>query len=177
MVALSGCDSHSDNYENCILNSMNGVNSDLAAKAIIASCRSKYQSSRPEEKQIPPSELKMINGKGGEVNGHKFFGQIFNGSKVWTVTQITIRLTPAPSNEKSKMFSDEYLSQFVDSADSSGRSNFTKQDGSNLPSVLDYNVEVNIPPLSMGDFRTTIDRTSSAYSWTIVGASGFEKSR
>ncbi len=80
------------NYDDCILESMKGVKSDFAAKAIYGSCRQKF----PQEEVSTPltnQQIAKLEGKIWENQFGKISGSLYNGNQDITVRFITIRMT------------------------------------------------------------------------------------
>ena len=78
------------NYDECVLDGMKGVESDLAAKVIVAACRRQFPLKQKESQQTPNDEVKML--KVSKIELHtKLSGTIYNGTGDWVVTEITIR--------------------------------------------------------------------------------------
>lgn len=87
MLALSGCEK---NYDECVLNSMKGVTSDMAARAIVRSCGKKYEEKKPKSTPLPAQAIVKLNGN-AQIDEVGFIrGQIYNGNSTWTVTEFTI---------------------------------------------------------------------------------------
>ncbi len=146
LLALSGCDQVIGlrNYDDCILKTMKGVNSDMAAKAIIFSCRNKFPGRKAEASQLPPEALRQLTGHASMGDFGYFYGNIYNGNRDWTVTQVTIRLIPKGKEKGAAAFLD----------------------------AKEYNKDVSVPPLTSSSFLFTVDGPKQEYSWNIVGARG-----
>lgn len=56
LLGLIGCGPR--DYDECVLESMKGVNSDMAKKAIVKSCRDKFPERRPQDSDLPPEALR-----------------------------------------------------------------------------------------------------------------------
>jgi hypothetical protein len=95
-------------YDECILESMKGVKSDVAARAIVKSCREKFP---PVEKapqgtrELTPSEISKLNGRAGlqTYSSSKVFFKVdlYNGNSQIAVSEITFVITTTDSGEKS----------------------------------------------------------------------------
>lgn len=135
------------NYDECVLSSMKGVTSDVAARAIMRSCREKFASNGPASVPLPPAELALLDGRGQvDLEGSNFFGSIYNGSKDWTVTAITVRLTPRPNPRVV-----------------SGK-------------PRDFILSVTVGPLSNATFFQSIGSGEwGEVDWAVLGASGYRK--
>lgn len=133
------------NYDECVLESMKGVTSDLAARAIISSCRDKFPEKRPSDTQVPSTVVSQLDGRAGMSYGF-FEGNIYNGNKDWTITQVTIALV-AKAKDKS----------------------------SGQPRPREYNVDVTVPPLTNGKFIFSVESDgSSELDWSIAKARGYQ---
>ena len=71
---------------------MKGVNSDMAARAIVMSCREKFPERMPETIQLPHEAIRQLTGHAGMSDFGYFSGNIYNGNKEWTVAFVTIAL-------------------------------------------------------------------------------------
>lgn len=86
-------------YDECILESMKGVKSDLAARSIIMSCRNRFPDKpkrKLESRALSFNEMLQITGKArfwGSSLGDDFSGRIYNGNSDITVSEITIQIT------------------------------------------------------------------------------------
>ena len=131
-------------YDDCVLQSMKGVNSDLAARAIAKSCREKFPKKKIQDSELPVAALSRLTGHGG-MGYSGFSGNIYNGNSDWSVTQVTIMLV-AKGKEKS---AEEFLN------------------------AKEYNVDVSVAPLTSSSLFFSADGpTSEEYSWNIVKARG-----
>jgi hypothetical protein len=125
---------------------MKGVTSDMAAGAIMASCREQFPEKRPSDTEVPAYVLSQLEGRAGMSYGD-FRGSIYNGSREWTITQVTVALA-----EKTKENS------------STGKS-----------SPREYNVDVTVPPLTNGTFYFSVNSGGvSEYDWAIINARGYK---
>jgi hypothetical protein len=100
-------------FDECILESMKGVTSDFAAKAIYASCLKKFpRESSPKSVSIdvPPSVLSALAGHASKGIGDNFTGNIYNGNSKWVITQFTLRLKP----KSSTLVKDYIVSELID---------------------------------------------------------------
>lgn len=146
LLLNSACDqiTGSRTYDDCILESMKGVNSDVAAKMIYLSCRKKFPTPKPVDFQLPTAALEKLTGHGG-INDYGFFsGNIYNGNKDWTVTQVTIMLMPRDKVKTESAVSD----------------------------AKEYSAQVSVSPLTSNTFAFEVDGRKEDYSWSIVGARG-----
>lgn len=134
------------NYDECILDSMAGVTSDVAARAIIMSCREKF----PEREQVAPNvreltlgEIEKITGQAGpDIVANTFRGNLYNGNSDVTVSEITINVTVTTGENR-------------------------------VP--RSYTQKVTILPLATAFFslRIILGKLGSNYSWHIIGARGY----
>ena len=106
-------------YEDCILESMKGVTSNRAAKAIEEACRTKFPLKRakptpllkpPESYSLPLESLNNIPGTAGWSGyslGTKLStdiaGRIYNKTDNWVITEITIKIEPKDETKKSEL--------------------------------------------------------------------------
>ena len=85
-----------DNYEDCILEGMKGVTSDVAAREIRNACRKKFPVEQEQQKstrQLTSEELSKIEGNGGigSDSDSKFYCELYNGNSNIVITDITIQ--------------------------------------------------------------------------------------
>lgn len=87
-------------FQECILDGMKGVTSDMAAKAILATCDQKFRKPEPPSVDLPYEALSNLVGhaewdipypKKDHLSTH-FTGTIYNKNKDWTVTSLSIRV-------------------------------------------------------------------------------------
>ncbi len=83
-----------NNFDDCILQSMKGVTSDAAARAIYQSCQQKFPQKKVKQntRNLSADELVNIAGRGG-LSQDYFSGQLLNQNRNTTITQITISIT------------------------------------------------------------------------------------
>lgn len=132
-------------YDECILDSMKGVTSDVAAAAIIQSCRGEFPK-KPKEKPkttaLSREEVSRLTGSAGIEYGNSFGGNIYNGNEKVTISKISLRVT-------------------------------TTSGGAGVSRT--YTDDVNISPKTTGSFSFKIlkgDRGAD-YSWHIIDAHGY----
>ena len=147
-IALSGCDKlfQSKNFDDCILNHMDGVTSDKAALAIHRSCREKFpegSEERQRSRDLTYMELSHLDGRAG-LEYDEYKGSIYNGNEDIAVTSVTIAVIGELDNKKT---SRGYTSEVT------------------IPplSTKDFKVKIVV-----GD-------EGSKYSWNITGARGYRK--
>lgn len=133
------------NYEECILDSMKGVTSDLAARAIISSCRNKFPAKPSVDSELPSNVIGQLGGHAEMTDYGYFKGTIYNGNSEWTITQFTVVMTP--------------------------KTNTATKDS---PSLLKrYKVDVSVPPLSESGFSVLAETGSTnEFKWHISEARG-----
>jgi len=147
LVSLAGCDRlfGPTTYEDCIVESMQGVTSDAAAKLIAVSCRKKFpERNRIDDISLLPSVINALNGH-ASAYGNTFSGTLYNGDKEWVVTQITVVLQPKPK----------------------------KGQKTSMPN-REYNVDVTVTPLSSATFSIPIDgEPGIEFEWAISRGRGY----
>lgn len=127
---------------------MKGVTSDLAARAIISSCRNKFPTTPSVDSELPSSVISQLGGQARMTDYGYFKGTIYNGSGEWTITQLTIVMTP-----KGK----------ATAGDSSSH-------------LKRYKVNVSVPPLSESEFSVLAETGSTnEFNWHIAEARGHRK--
>ena len=96
LVGNAGLFGPSD-YNECILESMKGVTSDVAAGVIVRSCREKFPKQpkkKPKSRELSHKELSQLTGRAGYDSFIKHYsGKIYNGNKSVTVTEVSISVT------------------------------------------------------------------------------------
>ena len=88
------------NYEDCILNNMKGVQSDIAAQAILDACRSKFPNANggaglPAQSKpgiLPNQALNQLNGELLQDLGSELIFRLYNGSSDWEIHSLTLGL-------------------------------------------------------------------------------------
>ncbi|MDO8437254.1 MAG: hypothetical protein Q7S69_03705 [Nitrosomonadaceae bacterium] len=93
------------NYDQCVLAATNKAVGDLAAREAVSSCREKLPGKVPEDENLTAEALGKLDTDGGFGYGI-FSGSIYNGNSDYTVTQVTILLTPIPAG--SPLITREY---------------------------------------------------------------------
>jgi hypothetical protein len=143
LLSISGCGPR--DYDECVLKAMKGVTSDFAARAIVKSCRDKFPGRKQQDAQLPAEALLRLAGH-GQVKDGSFSGNIYNGNSDWTVTQVTIKLTPySPPNDPFDA----------------------------LLATREYNADVNAAPLTNRRLYFSVDAPLADYSWSISRARGY----
>lgn len=139
-----------DNYDECILEGMKGVTSDLAAAEIRQACRRKFnqKSSLPERVKVPDEVLANLSGTGGMNGFGGFSGEIYNGNSDWVINKVTIRLVAADNGSI----------------------------GPGGAKHIDFQETILVGPLKTERFTVrTSSLPASDINWYIVGAVGYEK--
>jgi hypothetical protein len=126
------------NYDECVLESMKGVTSDMAARAIILSCRDKFPRKKSVDSEVPINVVSQLDGRAGMTIYGYFKGTIYNGNNEWTITQITVAISPK-----------------------------TKDKSQDPPiHAKEYNVDLSLPPLTESEFSMLAEsRGSSELNW------------
>lgn len=133
------------NYDECILESMKGVTSDVAARAIMRSCREKFSTqNQPKTKTRPltKDELENLDGRAGSAAyGDRFEGTLYNGNRDITVFEVSIVIV-------------------------------STVDGKKISRT--YSADVQIPPQASGpfSFRILPGDQAAKLEWGIVSARG-----
>ncbi len=141
LLALLGCGPR--NYHECVTQSLKGVDNDVAARVILASCAQRF-ASRSRSAALPTEALQLLTGS-GQVTDGMFRGSLYNGNREWTVTRVTFRLEPF--SHLKKQFRGAVVAR-------------------------DYNADVSLPPLTSSGFSFAVYDPLGRYSWEIVGAQG-----
>ena len=133
-----------ENYDECILESMKGVTSNVAASAIMKACRSKFPAAAPAAEIMPPDALRRIAAN-VTINGTKLSGTVQNGNSTWTVTSLTFALIPkAKENQLGAWFTAEA-----------------------------FPVAVKLGPMSSGEVAVTVEAIAEPL-WRITAAQGIK---
>ena len=94
-VALAGLFGPST-YDECVLENMKGVGSDLAARAVVASCRSQFPVNKPAETTLLPTHLVKTMQPQYQQVGKALSVTIKNGNSDWVVTNVILKITFVP---------------------------------------------------------------------------------
>ena len=82
-----------EDYNECILESMKGVKSDQAARAIIRSCQEKFPNrTRANARTLSADKLGKLSGELSITSYGWVKGRIYNGNSETTLVEITITL-------------------------------------------------------------------------------------
>lgn len=87
------------NYEECIAKEMKGVSSDVAARAIITSCRKRFPITKKQKKagtKMPQEETSKVTGT-LQSSYSGYTANIYNGAS-WTLTDLFINISTVDSN-------------------------------------------------------------------------------
>jgi hypothetical protein len=149
MAALFG----PNNYNECITSSMKGVTSDVAARAIVGSCRAQFPEKAPDSAtsiELPPDAVSKITGRAGLEYNDTFSGNIYNGNSNFIISSVVIELVP-----KAKTKNPNYFDRF---------------------DRKEYNVDLYLMPLTNRRFSVSIDPAGHKdFDWNIVKARGFKR--
>jgi hypothetical protein len=148
-----------DDYDECILESMKGVTSDVAAKAIIRACRKKFPSDAPTKpvERLPAEVVQRLTGQLGIQSGY-LSGKMYNGNEDWTITEVTVVIA---DKGWSKDFNDFLEGKIKDYA------------GGHEIEV--YAISINLRPLSTAQIFTSVNwKEGRPFEWHIREATGFQ---
>lgn len=152
-------------YDECILQSMKGVTSDVAARLIWKSCREKFPLNQNSKKgkKLSSEIVGKITGRAG-FNGYgSFTGNLYNGDSDYTITQVKIFLYPKERDILSG------LTQPVDANDSDTLTEYADK-------MKSYNVDIVLAPLTSAYFSVrAIDEWDGNVSWSIDSAKGYKQ--
>ncbi|WP_020409854.1 hypothetical protein [Hahella ganghwensis] len=143
----------SKNFDECVLEHMKGVVSDVAARSINRACRNQFPDSVPSEEisRIPKLAVDKIAGEGKVgVNG-AFSGELFNGNREWVVHQVIVRLI-----DKNSATYRDYKADVKDGAKGEGN----------------LYVESGVQPLSKGSFTFEVFSPPGQYDWYLLEGYG-----
>lgn len=95
-----------EDYDECVIEAMKGVTSDVAARAIKSSCRAKFTPKIPETEDITKYVSKTTEAKGGfytsSYNGELTFEvSLYNGNSDYIINNMIVRLSYKDKNSKS----------------------------------------------------------------------------
>jgi len=80
-------------YDECILQSMKGIQTPLAAKFVHESCLKKFPKEKPSKSEKMPLESQIqLTGNAGITPSGYFSGNIYNGNSDWNVTELIINI-------------------------------------------------------------------------------------
>lgn len=132
-------------YDHCVEQSTKGTTSPRAADNAARTCREKFEKMKLHGIPLPPDALDKLIIHAGFGYGI-FSGSIYNGNSEYTVTQITVLLTPTGKMKPAE----------------------ASVDGK------EYDIDLTVPPLTKSALSMPIlsDNTQE-YSWKITKASGY----
>ena len=129
------------NYAQCIK-----VAGNTAASEAVRSCLEKLPGEVPEDENLTTEALGKLDADGGSGYGI-FSGSIYNGNSDYTVTQVTLLLTPMGKELSAETSLD----------------------------TREYNVEVALKPLTKGALSMAlISGGAREFSWSLTKARGYK---
>jgi len=154
-TAFAGWFGPSD-YDECIIEGMKGVQSDVAARLVRQSCLKKFPPQKdktPKSEKIPQDSKENLSGHTGIGSLGYFSGNIYNGNSDWTVTELIINISEKDWFEKA----------------------INKKEGAPDPRMDKYRIEVTILPYTSKDFTISVDwPKDEPYEWNIYEARGYK---
>lgn len=147
-------------FDECIIEGMKGVQSDVAAKLVYQSCLKKFpppKAKEPEKTTMPSEAQEKLTGRAGMGPYGYFSGNIYNGNSDWTVTELIINI-----NEK------DWMNKTI---------NYIKDNNNKPKPRMDkYKIEVVIPPYTNNDFSISVDwPRDKPNEWNIYKALGYKQ--
>ncbi|MGH8763002.1 MAG: hypothetical protein ACREUR_07185 [Nitrosospira sp.] len=132
-------------YDHCFEESTKGTTSPRAADNAARTCREKFEKMELHGIPLPPDALGKLIIHAGFGYGI-FSGSIYNGNSEYTITRITVLLTPAGKTKPAEASAD-------------GK---------------EYDIDLTVPPFTKSALSMPIlsDNTQE-YSWKITKASGY----
>lgn len=162
------------NYDECILENMEGVNSDLAAKAVIHSCRDKFPLPELEVKQLPNEVLKKLQAKGVSIwKDGNFRANIGNGDSEWTISSLVIRITDKDT-KKYRDYAVQIKSAYL-LTDQDGISPYSVQVDKMHPLPPSLLSTLQIRPQEWSGVEFEIFEKPESWSWSIVSGEGYRE--
>ncbi len=143
-------------YDECIIEGMNGIQSNVAARLVRQSCLKKFppQKAKTSKSTRVPIEIQENLSGRASILLSNLSGNIYNGNSDWTITELIIMLSEENSFEKSL----EAL-----------------KNNKSEPRMDKYKIEVNIPPYTNKDFFISVDwPKGEPYEWHIYEAYGYK---
>ncbi len=135
-----------DNYDQCVLESRNGITDNKDAETAKKACREKFPDTKFQDMELAPETLGKLIIHAGFGYGI-FSGSIYNGNSDYTVTQITILLAPMRRKEAAAAYVDD------------------KQ----------YKIDLSLQPLTKGALSMPITSDNTLeYSWKLATARGYK---
>lgn len=135
---------HTADYDQCIFAASKGVAGGLATHEMLHSCLEKFPGERSHNEDLPTEVLNRLDTDGGFGYGI-FSGSIYNGNSDYTVTQVTLLLTPLPVESPFASVTRE------------------------------YNINVILQPLTKGALSVPIISDDTLeFSWKLIKARGYK---
>lgn len=166
-------------YGECILDSMKGVASDMAAKVIMATCLNEYEEKNKSEKELSSEQVRLLSGRVGLRSG-EMSGHIYNGNKDVMVTQVTIVLTVDIGRGGLIRLPDDFFEGRILPLDGDPfkvAELVLEEGGKKVRRVVirkAYNVSVTILPLTVKNFSVkVVDEGPEEFSWNFTKARGY----
>jgi hypothetical protein len=179
LLAFSGAArSEPSSYDECILDAMKGVSSDVAARAIIESCRALF----PDTPQEAPAAAAATGAAAGAAAASQSVepapdAPLQSGSSAGVVRELS-------SEELDKL---EYRGAFLGTAYRVKVTNGNEDlrltevtiavwDKDDIDRLKTYRTAVDIPPLNEGTAKYTVvyDGQEETWAWGLVGAKGVQ---
>ena len=135
------------NFDDCILKGMRGVSSDVAGRAIYQSCKSKFPEKEVKRniRQLTPSEVSMINGRGGQSYSQDYYDiNLLNSNSKVTISKVTFK-----------------IDTFIDKKEVSSRN-------------YDVDLTIPPNKTGNAFFKFIPGNSGATYGWTPIAAMGFE---
>jgi hypothetical protein len=132
------------NYDDCLLQNIRNVHTQLGEAQITLACRDKFSAKKkPKGRKLSPAELEMLIGSSGlGYTSDYYSGRIYNGNYSLKITKVFIQLT---INEQDRQIQRVYVDD-----------------------------NLSIAPLQVGNFGFPIlsGSKNAHYEWQISGAEG-----
>lgn len=93
------------NFTHCLKESRKSLGS-TSVQEISRICREQFPKKRPKDRDLPSDVLNRLDADGGPAYG-TFSGSLFNGNADYTITQVTLHLTPI--QPEIPLITNEYL--------------------------------------------------------------------
>jgi hypothetical protein len=183
-ASYAGIFGNINSYDECILENMKGVKSDLAVKQIIKSCKNKYRIVYGQELSI--EKIKNIKIFDTEVVKNNFTCNIYNRNKNIVIKKIILKISTSDAPTKSDLFFAELYAKdpslegygaiknrrFTNEELEEFRSNPQKRKNATITN--EYAVGINLKPLETSQlkFIIIIDQFSLLENIEIVRAYG-----
>ena len=105
-ILISGCGPQS--YDECIIDSMKGVSSDVAARSIRYACREKYPANpdapSEEAEQLDYSDLKRVSGRLYNAGyGDSMYLEAYNGNSCITIKSLVVSISNSTGQKHYKI--------------------------------------------------------------------------